>query len=639
MVKRSSETKVDNHGYRRRRGSLPTLALLGVLLWLCSACGESQHVQEAPAPAHHVAGCSPLASGQCVTPFPNMWFEEDDASTATGVRVVFPDGTLPANSKGDPLRQSSMGALDGFSPATTLIAWFPQGVDASGLTPLDQADQSIAPENPIALVDLAAGARVPFFAELDANATDPHRQALLIHPLVRLKHATRYAVAITNALHDAQGQPLAPEGAFADWLHGDVPPDAPLAEIAPRLDADAAAFTRLGIARAALVLAWDFDTAGETHTTARLLHMRDQVLAAAPRGLGYSITSAVEPEPAADPDALRIIDGTFQAPSFEIGVDPTLLRLGPDGEPVMGAPADWPFTAIIPRCAAAAAGPVPLLIIGHGLFDTAQSELMNDRFLLEDLCMVGIGTDFLGTTSDDFLLIGVRVLPDLNNFGLITDRLQQAHMNFQVLTRLAMNGLRDDAAFQVNGHPAYDPASRYYWGASNGGIQGATYLALSPDVPRGVLNVPGAEWSLMMWRSSHFSDAFVILDLFYPDKLDQQLLIALTQTFWDHTDPIEFAPHLAQPLAGVTPKDVLFQEALGDAQVPNVATRVEMRTLGATGLAPLVEPVFGINAAPGPLRGIVYTQWDVKPTPLPPATNTPPQDNAAHEAVRRRGIL
>ena len=140
----------------------------------------------------------------------------------------------------------------------------------------------------------------------------------------------------------------------------------------------------------------------------------------------------------------------------------------------------------------------------------------------------------------------------------------------------------------------------------------------------------------MMWRSSHFSDAFIILDLFYPDKLDQQLLIALTQSLWDHTDPIEFAPHLAQPLSGVPgPKDVLFQEALGDAQVPNVATRVEMRTLGATGLAPLVEPVCGIDAAEGPLTGIVYTQWDVEPTPLPPLTNVPPQDNAAHEAVRR----
>jgi MFS family permease len=36
-------------------------------------------------------------------------------------------------------------------------------------------------------------------------------------------------------------------------------------------------------------------------------------------------------------------------------------------------------------------------------------------------------------------------------FGLMTDRLQQGHMNFQVLTRLAMNGLGGDAAFHCCG--------------------------------------------------------------------------------------------------------------------------------------------------------------------------------------------
>ena len=184
-------------------------------------------------------------------------------------------------------------------------------------------------------------------------------------------------------------------------------PAAPLAEIADRLDADAAAFARLGIERSSLVLAWDFDTASEAQTTGRLVHMRDQVLAAAPRGLGYSVTSVVEPDPACRPG--RAAYHRWYVPGAVVRGWARTRRCcasDADGEPVMGAPADWPFTAVIPRCAATAAGPVPLLIIGHGLFDSAQSELMNDHFLLEDLCMVGIGTDFLGTTSDDYALIG-----------------------------------------------------------------------------------------------------------------------------------------------------------------------------------------------------------------------------------------
>ncbi|MHB8419774.1 MAG: hypothetical protein ACYDCL_16990 [Myxococcales bacterium] len=138
--------------------------------------------------------------------------------------------------------------------------------------------------------------------------------------------------------------------------------------------------------------------------------------------------------------------------------------------------------------------------------------------------------------------------------------------------------LSRDPVFQVNGRSVYDPSTRYYWGASNGGIQGTTFLALSPDIPRGVLNVPGAEWSLMIWRSSDFSDAFFVFDASYPDKLDQQILIALSQS---------------------------------------------------------VTPVYGLSSQPGPLSGIVYTQWDVRPAPLLSSSDVPPQDNAAHEACRR----
>ena len=46
----------------------------------------------------------------------------------------------------------------------------------------------------------------------------------------------------------------------------------------------------------------------------------------------------------------------------------------------------------------------------------------------------------------------------------------------------------------------------------------------------------------------------------------------------------------------------------------------------------LVEKVDGIEERPAPLDS-AYTQWDVRPTPLPPDTNVPPRmDNPAHEA-------
>jgi hypothetical protein len=585
--------------------------------------------------AYQPKDCSAFMERQCLTPFPSSWFEQADPHTPTGVRVVFPDGVLPVNAMRVRVKPSALGSFDGYSPATPIIVYFEQGVTASQLPGPDAGDASTASDSPIAIIDEATGERAPFFAELDANAAAGDRQGLIIRPLVRLHPSAHYAVAITTALKDSTGHALAPQGQFAKWASGSLSGSDKLSAISDRLDETARALKKAGIDRSQLALAFDFHTASEDFLTGRLVSMRDRALAQAPKGLGYQLTDVQNPAQADDPNALRTIEGTFDAPSFEAGTDPSLLNLDADQKPIMGAPAPWPLFAVIPRCALTAPGPVPLLILGHGLFDTAKSELLDDRSMLQNLCMVAVGTDWLGVTMNDYLNIASTVLPDANQFGLITDRLQQAHVNFQVLTRLALNALASDPAFMVNGHPAYDTSRVYYWGASNGGIQGATYLALSPDIDRGVLNVPGAVWSAMIWRSSHFATAITLLTEAYPDRLDQQVLIGLSQILWDHTDPINFAPHLASPLPGVAnTKQVIYQEAIGDAQVPNICTRIAMRTIGARGLAPLVQHLYGIEEVSGPTSGVIYTQWDVMATPLPPSTNTPATDNPAHEAVR-----
>jgi hypothetical protein len=599
-------------------------------LILLAACAS--HGAPNPPP-----GCSPLATGQCMTPFPSSWFEQPDQS------VVFPDGVLPVARSGLALAPDLLGRLDGFSPATQIVAWFPEGVDASQLTPQSAIADSLRSDNPIALVDVAAQTRVPFFAELDANA-DPSagdRQALLIHPMVRLANARRYAVAITTSLRDGSGDPLAPEGQFADWVHGRLSRSQELSKLADRLEQDAAAFAAIGIPRNTLALAWDFDTGSDQAITGPLFAMRDAALAAMPAGGAYTASDGTDPR--YFPNAFRVVNGTFSAPSFESGPDPSPLQLDAAGMPVMGAPADWPFTAVIPKCAASAPGPVPLLIVGHGLFDTSWIELSSDDRdgVFQAYCMVAIGTNWIGLsgglTPDDGAppgfptdeqLIATQIATDPNRLDLVTDRLQQAHVNVQVLTRLALNALAADPIFAVNGHAAYDPSRVYYWGYSDGGIQGTTFLALSPDVQRGVLNVPGSTWSMMTWRSGDFSSLLSVLSSLYPDPLDVQLLIAMSQSLWDRTDPIEFAPHLVG-----TSKHALFQQSMGDALVPNITTELEMRTIGATGLSPLVAPVFGIDERAGPLDGLVYTQWTIDPSPYPADNDVPPPDQtpSAHE--------
>ena len=152
-------------------------------------------------------------------------------------------------------------------------------------------------------------------------------------------------------------------------------------------------------------------------------------------------------------------------------------------------------------------------------------------------------------------------------------------------------------------------------------------MGLTTDVERGVLNVPGAAWNLMLFRSTALYAVLPILRGVMPDPMDQQVLAAVLQTEFDYTDPLTYAPRMLES------KRILVQESIGDALVPNLATRLLARTMGLSGLD-LVEPVFGITEGEGPMAS-AYTQWDIHAEPLPPTGNTPAEDdNGAHTGIQ-----
>jgi hypothetical protein len=218
-------------------------------------------------------------------------------------------------------------------------------------------------------------------------------------------------------------------------------------------------------------------------------------------------------------------------------------------------------------------------------------------------------------------------------------RLLQAHVNAQTLVRLFLTQMKYDPMLQVNGHAVTDGSQVYYYGISDGGIQGGTFMALSQDVVRGALNVPGCEWNLMMLRSHDFQGLKTFLDSVYPDFLDQQVIIAALQSYWDYSDPVSFAPHIINdPFPSTPAKRIVVQESINDAEVPNLATRVLVRALGIKGMD-LEQPVYGVDVASAPLDS-AYTQWDVHPTPVPPDVDIPPpDDNQAHGAIRMLPLL
>lgn len=594
-------------------------------LVLVAACSSSPPPEAAP-------GCNPLVGDDCLSPFPSSFIEVADATTATGFRLSIDDSTLPSQRNGPQLSGARLAVHDGVSPSTPFVVYFKRGVDPTQLPTLDALDQSVLPGSAVQIIDYATGDRVPVMAELDANALPGARQALLIRPMQRLAPATRYLIALVG-LRDGDGHRLdpAPFAALRDrgTLSKSLEPLADSYEdIFATLEAD-------GIPRASLTLAWDVTTASDGDATGHLVGMRDTALAMV-GGLTWTITSSTDTP--SDPNRLREVVGTFQVPSF-LADDTMTSTLVEDasGTPQLRGLGTANFVVDIPACAATATAPLPVIVFGHGLFGSAQSELATDyeKQVGNYLCMVQIGTDWIGLASYDFATLANDVLPDFNNINIVTDRLQQAHVDAQVLTRLFLTRMKDDPAFQLGGKAVTDGSQVYYYGISDGGIQGGTFMALSEDVTRGVLNVPGCEWTLLIQRSYDFSALQAILNVEIPDPLDQQDLLALIQPEFDFTDPAGFAPHLlADPLEASPAKHILVQEAINDAQVTNLATRVLARDIGLPGLD-LEQHVYGVPEMTGPLDS-AYTQWDITPTPQPPAVNQPAaMDNGAHETIRQ----
>jgi hypothetical protein len=607
-------------------------ALVALGLMVSSGCRSTVGESPPPPPPEAAPGCNPIIGDDCLTPFPSTFHEQVDPSSPTGYRVQLGSGALPQERSGIPLKPDRLNSKDGFSPATPFVVYFAKGVDASPFWGWKDPTPSLAPTAAVQVIEYDTGARVLAFAELDANVSgETDRQALLIHPLVRLKPATRYVIALVG-LNDAQGAPLAPAPFRA--LRDGTPLSASLTPLKPRYDEIFAALGRAGVARGSLALAWDVVTASDATATGHLLGMRDHALALADAGqLGYTITSSTD---GTDPHLLRQVLATVQVPSYLADdTGKSMMVFDAAGNPSPRAIVDVPIVINVPRCAATATAPLPVVVFGHGLFGNALSTMSGAPAMAaaDSLCTLFVGTDWIGLASDDINRLPDLLAADLNNFYVISDRLQQAQLNALVMTRLFLTKIKDDPALQISGHAVTDGSHAYYFGVSNGGIQGGTFMALTPDVVRGVLNVPGGEWTLLLYRSTDLSKFGQLLDLVLPDALDRQIAVAITQSDWDYTDPLTFAPHiLADPLPGVPAKHILIQESIDDAQVTNVATRVLARTMGITGLD-LTEPVPGLATASAPLDS-AYTQWDSHPSTVPPLSNSHlDADNGAHDAV------
>ncbi len=586
-----------------------------------------------------VEGCNPFTtSDDCLLPYPSAFFQTPDDATATGVRVQIPQDALPVGPDAPTIDLAPINTADGCSPAGPILLHFGVDIDADQLTGQRELPESLEADHPIALFDVETGRRILFMSEMDANRKNGFdgRYALIIRPMEPMEMGHRHVVVLSEALRDVDRNPLTSPPAFAALRDGVPTTNAIIEDVR---DEYVALFTLLaerGYARDELLLAWDFTVASEDYLTGSVRSMRAETLAEVTgTGMRYTIDSITE-SPNANVAAL--IQGTFEAPTYLN--DDNVFEYDADHHPVR-QPVDriFPFTMIIPQAAADIDAPVPLVVFGHGLFGTGRGTLSPNGVLAaaaNEVGMVLVATDWIGLSGGDLQLIISEVIPDLNRIALVTDRLQQSIINHITLTELALGDLSDDPEVRVGSGPLIDDTRIYYAGGSLGGIQGSSFVAMSPRITRGVLSVPGAGWLNMLTRSTHWNQLAPFISAIYPDPLLQQIGIALLQSLFDHSDPVNLSRHLFErPLEDAPPsRVVLLHEAIGDSQVPNLASEMLARAIGVPLVTPSVYDVPGLDTVELPTTGSAMMQIyepGLVDDNMPPDQNVPPSsDNGTH---------
>lgn len=562
--------------------------------------------------------CDPLVPSYCGYPFPSDVYTVEDDTSPTGRRVAFKTAGLPKGKDGHEQDPAPWAKADGFSASSALVAEFP-GATEKGLPGVLDLEASLAEDSPTVLIDAETGERVLHFSELDHSKDLDTTPAFLIHPAIALKDGHRYIVAI-RGLVDAEDKPIPPSPAFAALRDETDSEDGTVSARRALYDDIFSKLEDAGVARNDLLLAWDFTTASRESNTGWLLHMRDQAdELTGETGPAYTITSV---DSDLDPtNILYRIKGTMAVPLYLENPGPgSQLLFDEDGMPMPNPEQptyDVEWELLIPN--SAQNGPVALLQHGHGLlghYDQIEAE--NFRTFCNQYGYAIFAVRLAGMADDDQeWIIEQLVNGKVDNLMLMFHRLHQGFLDNLLLMKMVSKGLSQDPTYG-----AYlDPTKRVYWGISQGGIQGGVLMSLSKDINRGLLEVMGQPYNILLNRSVDFTPFFVVAGLQFPDSRAQQHFLGLVQMGWDRVEPAGYTKYMFNdPFPGL-PDDrrVLMRVAIGDHQVTTFGGHIMARSVGASHLETGIREIYGLDATADPVDapGAVYTEYDFGLPPEP----------------------
>ena len=523
---------------------------------------------------------------------------------------------LPIAEGGTPVPVDKLSWREGFSVVQSVVIDMDVDVDPASL-PAQSSPETLGS---VQLWDLTSGEPILSFTEVDAaERIEGEHPSLIIRPQEVMTPGHQIAAVVTERVLTDSGEPIDTIPWYRDLLANTPGPG--LSEWTQHYQELHEDLVGLGVE--GIRLAFDFPVADGG-------------------GPVRHVTSTVSTPSTYTFDDIRITDdgilmpeggwiqirGTYTTDNWLI--DDLRTEIDATGRPVLQGQVEAELRIYIPESAREASpGTVPVWLFGHGLFEEPDTYLgrVEDTskvaLLAHEAGAIVFATVWRGFKGSD-RLHAIDIANDFGRIHEITERLTQGVANVSALSRLILEGdiLSDPA---LRGLPETNGELRYY-GISLGGIAGAVTIANNPHIGHAVFNVGGGAWSTMLERSSQWIPFDWLMIDQIPSPRDRQLFYAMSQLFWDPVDPMN---HIAD-LRG---RSILWQEAIGDEQVPNMTTRMLARSVGATLLEPAVEEVYGMESAAGPFTGPALAQFDPE-TERPVEANTPGVPTGAHSQVR-----
>lgn len=323
-------------------------------------------------------------------------------------------------------------------------------------------------------------------------------------------------------------------------------------------------------------------------------------------------------------DALdAIILGEFDAPSFLSAAPPGFGRIEVDnaGAPIVKGTEAIPFMLTLPKRDMADWTGLPIIIFQHGL-NAGRSQVLTCANSYARAGYATIGVDALwhgdrAPVKPDAVhnfsgAPGADGLADANDFGAaaylfnfggdptqgiepfdgryVRDNFRQAIVDLTELARLLRHGdlsaiAASDPAFDGL---AFDTETIVYTSESFGSVLGGSVIAVSPDLAGAVLSVAGGGIFLPMYPNSPLFAGLLtpliratfdgLLDVSDPSVLpaEAQRSLSLLNAVISPGDPLSFAPLISE-----RQRNVLVLQARSDELIPNQATELLARAMGA----------------------------------------------------------